>query len=247
MSKWSRRRVLRLAATSMIVAPRNAAAIAFGEVTLKWPIVARIALPLVGGGRATFATAAFITPEWLLTAGHVAASLPGNAFVQSAAGEFDILDALAHPAFGPNRSSAAFDIGLLRVDSKSPSNISIPALAEADIDGLANPPVIFVGHGRNEHGVDTGEKRQGRMAIKFVAPEEFACFSDPAKREPFLQPGDSGGPVFAAIAGRHAIIGVASAAAPFFGEKERRSAFASVTPARAFIDQVVPGLQWLAV
>jgi hypothetical protein len=222
------------------LSPRHAEAIAFGEVTAQPEIVARIALG--EAARPTFATGTFITPEWLLTAAHVVEALPGGAFVETAFGDFAIAAALRHPLFTPAALVLGYDVGLIRITAPLPAGLAYPTLAGDDLDDLLGLETLFLGFGLNESGEDTGERRQATAAIRFAFPETFGFYSDILGAEPYLRPGDSGGPAFAMLAGGEALLGVASYSL-FLGDLAG-SGFSPLAPARDFIDRTVAGVRW---
>lgn len=237
----SRRAVVMLAGLILAFAPQQARAIAFGEVTTERPTIARIALPDGNGGQ-TFATATFIAPQWLLTAAHTVTALPGNAFVQSAFGDFEITASLTHPQFTPDELYLGYDVGLIRIAAPLPDGVIYPVLADSDVGDLLGIETVFLGFGLTESGEDTGDKRQATATIQFSFPETFGFYSDIALNEPYVRPGDSGGPAFGTFASQEAILGVASYSM-FLGELAG-SGFTRLAPARAFIDEVVDGVRW---
>lgn len=241
LNSISRRSACLLAGLILSIAPQRAHAIAFGEVTNERPTIARIALPNGGGGE-TYATAVFIAPQWLLTAAHTVTAMPGNAFVQSVFGNFDITASLTHPQFTPGELYLGYDVGLIRIDTPLPDGIVYPVLADSDVGDLLGIETLFLGFGLTESGDDTGDKRQATATIQFSFPETFGFYSDILLSEPYVRPGDSGGPAFGTFASQEAIIGVASYSM-FLGELAG-SAFTLLAPARSFIDEVVDGVRW---
>jgi len=155
-----------------------------------------------------YCTGVLVGPRAVLTAAHCIRAGRPEAIVVQAKGEspkvLPVLESWQHPRYrseGPN-----FDVGiLLSGESAEAPWVTLPALPSASLE--VGTELRIVGYGQTEISDDSAPKRQqGTAIVTGTSPGTLSLGALPS----LACAGDSGGPVFATIAGEEALVGVVS-------------------------------------
>jgi hypothetical protein len=171
------------------------------------------AVTKLGGGTATL-----IDPQWLLTAGHVVASLTPFDRTVAFNGRTHFIQAVAtHPEWRPKSRLKSLDLALVKLSQP------VTGVAPAGVYEKRNEEgqdVVFVGPGQYGDGLSgpQGDDGKWRGATNTVASvmENWITFKfdrppNATELEGISGPGDSGGPALVELDGKTYVIGISSA------------------------------------
>ncbi len=178
------------------------------ELGAKYPAVTKL-----GGGTATL-----IDAQWLLTAGHVVASLtPFDQAVEFNGRTYRIQASASHPEWRPKSRLKSLDLALVRLAQPVTGVEPAGVYERRNEEGQA---VVFVGPGQYGDGLTgpQGDDGKWRGATNTVASvmENWITFKfdrppSATELEGISGPGDSGGPALVELKGKTYVIGVSSA------------------------------------
>jgi hypothetical protein len=178
------------------------------ELGVRYPAVTKLA-----GGNATL-----IEPQWLITAGHVVASLtPFDRSVEFNGKRYPIDAVATHPEWRPNGRLKSLDLALVKLSEPVTAVEPAAIYEKRDEDGRA---VVFIGTGKFGDGLTgpTGDDGHWRGATNTVTSvlDNWVTFSfdrppNGTALEGISGPGDSGGPAFVELDGKNYVIGISSA------------------------------------
>jgi hypothetical protein len=179
-------------------AGRATSAITNGTIDEGHPAVGALLTPT---GYACSAT--LVGARSVLTAAHCLSRFPTTYRFVLAGRAYAVASAQAHPGYDP--ITRVHDIGVLRLAEGPPVEPSALSAAPPAV-GL---PIVVVGLGceARANGCAYGQKRMTRNAIAAVSASDFAFVSGTSGAGGHCD-GDSGGPSYATIGGREALIGV---------------------------------------
>ncbi|MGD7652134.1 MAG: trypsin-like serine protease [Verrucomicrobiales bacterium] len=189
--------------------------------------------PMVGTvkGSGLSGSGVLISPEWVLTAGHVSLSKSGGTFTAGGS-SYQIDNAVTHPGF--SFSGLANDLGLLHLATPVAGTGIASMVRLSPADSILGQQATWVGHGLTGTGltgattplafraftnvIDVMGPEYGQSATSFVADFDRpdgstnASSSDPAatRLEGNLTSGDSGGGVFIHLDGTPYLVGINS-------------------------------------
>ncbi len=159
-----------------------------------------------------------IAPTWVITAAHVAASLPTGAYVQFGERKFLVKRSIIHPdGIAPRGQPPEVDLALLELAEPVPG-IKPVELYRAHKE--AGQTLYIVGYGdfgdpHSGFRHTDGKRRAVTNVVADVGPRRiFMVFNKPPKGTDFEGvggPGDSGGPALLQRVGSVFLVGVSSA------------------------------------
>lgn len=166
-----------------------------------------------GGGTATL-----IEPQWLITAGHVAANLsPFHNAVRFKGKSYAIEGVVIHPDARVRPRSKSVDLALVKLSGPVQGVTPVGIYEKDDLKGRI---VTFVGPGMFGDGITGPQRDDGQMRAATNVVDEvldhyvtfkFDAPPDGTDLEGISGPGDSGGPALIEAEDRVVIVGVSSA------------------------------------
>jgi hypothetical protein len=178
----------------------------------------RLAEPLVAVGRVIpDGACALIAPSWVLTAAHVAATIPANGVIEFGGTKYTVKRVLIHPQ-GHDRDGMPPEVDLALVEITAPVAGIVPLPLYRGTDELKKT-VLIAGYGdagTPGHIQKTdGRRRAVTNVVHDAGPVRlFLVFDAPPAGTPnegVGGPGDSGGPCLIDVDGTRYLCGISSA------------------------------------